>query len=509
MESNIEEEAFFRVISENMKFAFTSPVPTTMQFPTPYSQQQQQQQLLQGHQQHGDHQQPSSQLLFGTGRGSTATDGQKHAEQAQVENQSMVENSMLAEGPGAAKLSDVNMQPSSVLQLSNEFMLTSPEQFKDFLFESPAGFNLWHRTPAKTPLRFFNGSAAGTTSSSADQQGQLGNAQPAPSAATPLRSIDVNLMFNSRDKTAPASSSSPSKRYLSLTPYGKRILSDIGTPYAKLLASSNSALVDFQKARKDVSRASPNLRNVNLPNLTKITPNKSIYQSISPNRGRRDDTAHRRGRHTRAAEKPQREPTAQENRDDQDESDAEDCGSSPTTIQLNSSVTKPTRNKLGFIGAPPPMPFQEDGSSEEESNNIDSRLFEMAKLPLSPTPKPASCNNMDVTQINIPELPKMGSFKSETSASSLPSTAKKVTRKQPKFQIIVTNANSFNSTRGTVMGGETGSKKRKPGLKRSQSEIVSDSANGQGSAKRKNKEQRTSQLNRFAIKYQTGFSSSQ
>ncbi|SCU82300.1 LAFA_0C10374g1_1 [Lachancea sp. 'fantastica'] len=504
METNNEEEAFFRVISENMKFAFTSPVPT-MQFPTPYSQQQQQQQqLLQApHTTHPDQQQ-SQMPLFSNARGINTTDGSKRDEMQHGEH-SMVENSMLGGAQGAGKLSDINMQPSSVLQLGNEFMLTSPEHFKEFLFESPAGFNLWHRTPAKTPLRFFNSTAGAPTSN--DQQGGANNAQGLPNTATPLKNIDVNLMFNSKDKMAPTSSSSPSKRYLSLTPYGKRILSDIGTPYAKLLASSNSALVDFQKARKDVAHSSPNLNNGSLPNLSKVTPRKRIGSAMSPNEKLGDSAVHRLSRRSLAAAKARRNSLSPKVGGQAEYSDPEDCGSSPTTIQLNSSVTKPARNKLGFVGAPPPMPFQEEGSSEGESNDIDSRLFEMGKLPLSPTPKPASCNDTDVTQIRIPELPKMGSFRSDVSSSSQPTTTKKVVRKQPKFQIIVTNANSFNSTRGTVMGGEAGSKKRKPALKRSQSEIVSagDSIN----TKRKSKKQRTSQINRFAVNYQSGFSSSQ
>ncbi|CEP64889.1 Ndd1p LALA0_S14e01552g [Lachancea lanzarotensis] len=513
MESNNEEEAFFRVISENMKFAFTSPVPT-MQFPTPYSQQQQQQQQILQAPQNNPHQQQQQQQqqqqfqqpLFGNGRGMmSTTDGSKREELQNAEH-SMVENSMLAGGQAAGKLSDINMQPSSVLQLGNEFMLTSPEHFKDFLFESPAGFNLWHRTPAKTPLRFFNSTAGAPTSN--DQQGPTSSAhQGPPNSATPLRNIDVNLMFNSKDKMGQPASSSPSKRYLSLTPYGKRVLSDIGTPYAKLLASSNSALVDFQKARKDVAQSSPNLNRGNLPNLTKVTPNKRYGSTFPSNANLTDSSARRLSRRALAAAKARRNSTS--NTVEDDDSGADECGSSPTTIQLNSSVTKPTRNKLGFVGAPPPIPFQEEGSSEGETHDIDSRLFEIGKLPLSPTPKPASCNDTNVTQIRIPELPKMGSFKSDLSSQSQPTATKKVIRKQPKFQIIVTNANSFNSTRGTVMGGEGGSKRRKPALKRSQSEIVSAGDSQGNYTKRRNKKQRASQINRFTVNNQGGFSSSQ
>ncbi|SCU84175.1 LANO_0C00650g1_1 [Lachancea nothofagi CBS 11611] len=519
MESTSEEEAFFRVISENMKFAFTSPMPTTTQFPTPYSQQQEQQQQQQHQQAHQHHhhqqqqQQQQQQPTHGNGNGPDGSDDKEVT--AQDDNHSMMENSMLAAGQGAAKLSDVNVQPSSALQLGNEFMLTSPENFKEFLFESPAGFNLWHRTPAKTPLRFFNGSGGTST---VDKPEQTSSAHNIQNTATPLRSIDVNLMFNSKDKLAPTSSSSPSKRYLSLTPYGKRILSDMGTPYAKLLASSNSALVDFQKARKDVAKTTSKIRNnkslsqKKLGKSVQLLPRSdtSSYGDRS-NCTERHESVHRLSRRNLAVSEAENGDEAADDHD-HDLQGARDCGSSPTTIQLNSSVTKSTRNKLGFVGDQPAMPFHDNGSSEDEQNNIDDRLFDMEKLPLSPTPKPMSCNEMDVTQIRIPELPKMGSFKSETRSNSMPNTAKKVTRKQPKFQIIVTNANSFNSTRGTVMGGEPGSKRRKPGLKRSQSEIVpvsSSSKDGSNPNKGKNKKQRTSQITNFAISYKDGYPSSQ
>ncbi|SCU78964.1 LADA_0A08878g1_1 [Lachancea dasiensis] len=491
MESTSEEEAFFRVISENMKFAFTSPVPTTTQFPTPYSQQQQhqEQQLLQ-------HQQ-NQQL----GENTSNADDKQLASQS-VENQSMVENSMLMNGQGgAAKLSDVNVQPSSALQLGSEFMLTSPDHFKEFLFESPAGFNLWHRTPAKTPLRFFNGSAGNPSAGKSDSM-NTGSQNP-HNMATPLRSIDVNLMFSSKDKLAPTSASSPSKRYLSLTPYGKRILSDIGTPYAKLLASSNSALVDFQRARKDVIKSSPRYRKGKGASRSKKHLKKPTFSPSGTEAS--VSSGHALSKHNLASAEAQHGHALEEGTGH--DSGLEECGSSPTTIQLNSSVTKSSRNKLGFIANCPPMPYQEDGSSEDDRENIDERLFGIGKLPLSPTPKPASSNDVDVTQLKIPELPKMGSFRSESgSSSSLPSTTKKTTRKQPKFQIIVTNANSFNSTRGTIVGDRSGTKKRKPALKRSQSEIVSTSDAG---SKKKGKKQKLSQANSFSIGYHGGHPSSQ
>ncbi|CUS20852.1 LAQU0S01e16072g1_1 [Lachancea quebecensis] len=460
MEPSNDEEAFFRVISENMKYAFTSPIATTTQFPTPYSQ---------AHNNTNSHNQESERA------------------RTHSENQSMMENSMLTGSNGASSLSDVNVQPSSVLQLGNEFMLTSPEQFREFLFESPAGINLLHRTPAKTPLRFFNSSAIVSSSQSQSQQSQQGQSSlpqqatngPLQSQITPLRNIDVNLMFNSRNKQT-HNSSSPSKRYLSLTPYGKRVLSDIGTPYAKLLASSNSALVDFQRARKDVQKSvSP--EGSNLQHRGNSNTNKRLSSDLGPGPG---------------CHKGSLLPES----DDEIESGVDDCGSSPTTIQLNSSVTKSARDKLGSIGSIREKNITNSdlgpSSEDEHETNIDERLFEMEKLPLSPTPKPSKCTDLDVTRIKIPELPKMGSFKSERS-SSVPNTAKKTAKKQPKFQIIVTDANSFNSTRGTVMGGDAISKKRKPALKRSQSEIVSTSS--ASSSKGKTKRQKLSQVHNFPL----------
>ncbi|SCU98222.1 LAMI_0F13608g1_1 [Lachancea mirantina] len=447
MEPNSEEEAFFRVISENMKYAFNSPLPTTTQFPTPYSQ---------------------AQIHLDAADASTDAAGASR-DVSRDSSGPLPENRTNA-GPGggsgagaagsAAGLADMSVHPSSVL-LNGEFLLNSPEQFKDFLFDSPAGLNLMHKTPAKTPLRFFNGSAHSSGKGSSLQFQNTLQPPAIQQQATPLRNIDVNLMFNPRNK---ASSTSPSKRYLSLTPYGKRVLTDIGTPYTRMLASSNSALVDFQRARKDVSQ---------------------VLQTPQPAKKRRESTT-----------------------TDNDDPELEEYGSSPTTIQLNSSVTKSARDKLGPIGNR--ARGRESGSVancsvsqsslKSHETNIDERLFELEKLPLSPTPKPSSFE-MDVTALKIPELPKMGSFRSERSAStptiagatttvgsSGNHTNKKTSRRQPKFQIIVTDATSFNSAKGTVMGGEGAMRRRKPVLKRSQSEMVmSSNANNAGSRPKRQK----------------------
>ncbi|GAV52740.1 hypothetical protein ZYGR_0AI00220 [Zygosaccharomyces rouxii] len=538
------DATFFKVISENLKYAFNSPLPTT-QFPTPYSnqtqqQQQHQQQQQQQQQQHhsmpghsnqqNQHQHQQQGLMGQTG----ANDGNSDS--------SLVENSMLAglpmgmsTGPTGEPLNDMNMQPSSVLQFgntfSNEFLLASPEQFREFLLDSPAGYNFFHRTPAKTPLRFVtdarddsagqgnvnggnsNGSGSGsgsgdlfgavdaklnnndsssstntkTTVSNDNQDSNSGNVKndssndnnandighldgsgvipPITTSApadndntqTPLRSIDLNLMFNSNQLTA----SSPSKKFsVSLTPYGRRVLNDMGTPYAKnALLSSNSALADFQKARK---------HNVKLQSTPPTSLGSYHHRSLEKNKNGGTGPLGSLYR-----DRDLLVPTQEEN----DENDV--YGSSPTTIQLNSSVTKSTI-KL----EPGKVPHLSKIESSN-SNNIDEQLFpnDEDRLPVSPTPK---ChNNNNNGSLRIPELPKMGSFKSEsgllTSTASnasqhnthnaRPGKVKKNTKKQPKFQIIVANTQKFN-----VPTMNQRSSKKNGGLKRSQSLLSSSSA---------------------------------
>ncbi|QLQ81747.1 hypothetical protein HG537_0F05080 [Torulaspora globosa] len=454
---------FFRVISENLKYAFHSPLPNT-QFPTPYSSNQVQ---------------VSQNVNPGLQQGGSEN------------SSSLMENSMMPGLSGAGNavpgegLNDFNMQPSSVLQCGsafpNEFLLASPEQFKEFLFESPAGFSILHKTPARTPLRFVNGNLKDDASGNlfgnptiSSSQGKDANINKF--TQTPLRSIDLNLMFNSNHMAA--ASSSPSKRMaLSLTPYGRKLLHEIGTPYAKTLVSSNSALADFQKARKDVSRlhSSP----PTAKKMAKTPPSKprkkTVNESISGKTG-----------YQHALSKDSLKACA----DVQEVN--EDCyGSSPTTIQLNSSITKST----GRLSAQR-IPVMTRQISE---SNVDDRLFkeDVEGLQLSPTPK---CNTLSsIDTLKIPELPKMGSFKSETppvpsrttnskttassSSSSLqskPGKVKKTTKKQPKFQIIVANAQKFG-----VPTNQKSSKKL-ASLKRSRS-MLAESANSWTPNERKNK----------------------
>ncbi|CAI6902730.1 ANM_collapsed_G0054120.mRNA.1.CDS.1 [Saccharomyces cerevisiae] len=120
----------------------------------------------------------------------------------------------------------------------------------------------------------------------------------------------MKLMFNQPLPT------SPSKRFssLSLTPYGRKILNDVGTPYAKALISSNR-----QRNKQD------------------------IY------------------------------------------------GSSPTTIQLNSSITK-SISKLDNSR----IPVLTSRSDNILDSNVDDQLFDLGltRLPLSPTP---NCNSLHST----------------------------------------------------------------------------------------------------------------
>lgn len=477
--ANEEEEAFFKAISENLKYAFNSPMPTTTQFPTPYSQ--------------------------------PHTSGRL---QSQHEDDSVVENSILPAGStndtnntnnngssnnnNGATLNDMNIQPSSVLQFenfANELLLASPEQFKEFLFESPAALNLLQKPPArtpvgKTPLRFFNSGGSNAPSSIQQQPQQQQQQQPQPQpqpqsqpqsqkqqhqqqqfgGQTPLRNIDINLMFNSGMKVA-----SPSKRYLSLTPYGKKVLSEIGTPYAKMLASSNSALVDFQRARKE-----PSLQRL------ETTPKHNKYRKRTKS-GRVKNELIDKNCLTNAD--CDNNGCGEEDGEEDADYGSSYYGSSPTTIQLNSSATHSAKREV--------IPSASTGNSNIDVNgntNIDDRLFEMEKLPLSPTPKTNSSRSLELPNIKMPELPKMGSFKSDCSPLlTLPTTSslqrKASSKKQPKFQIIVTNANTFNTSKGVVVGNN---KRKKPTLKRSQSVIVASSSSSTSASRPKNKRQKTS-----------------
>lgn len=139
---------------------------------------------------------------------------------------------------------------------------------------------------------------------------------------------------------------------------------------------------------------------------------------------------------------------------------------------------------------------------------MDDQLFDLGltRLPLSPTP---NCNSLHSTTtgtsaLQIPELPKMGSFRSDTGINPISSSntvsfksksgnnnskgrIKKNGKKPSKFQIIVANIDQFNqdtsssslssSLNASSSAGNSNSnvtKKRASKLKRSQS-LLSDS----------------------------------
>ncbi|EDO17286.1 hypothetical protein Kpol_538p46 [Vanderwaltozyma polyspora DSM 70294] len=502
------DASFYKAVTEHLKYSFNSPLPTTTQFPTPYSSNQL------NNNNHGGNSVNNNGNGMSLNSGFNANNGRSRKSGGSLKSDSdssIIENSILAgmhsrlpnngsvlgaTGGVAAdtnageSLNDMNLQPSSALHFNNnfpnEFLLASPEQFKEFLFESPAGFNLFNKTPAKTPLRFFTDSNA--LSSGTNGQGNLfntnlGNSSAGKNSQTPLRNIDLNLMFNSRQMSI---SSSPSKGFsLSVTPYGKKILNEFGTPYAKNLISSNSALADFQRARKDTVRLQKTPETVSKYSIDKFmeTPNDKFSKSKHPMLTK---------------------TSLQESSGDRTNDDI--YGSSPTTIQLNSSVTK-SSTKLD----PNKIPLLNHGL---ENRNIDEQLFDldMARIPISPTPKNHKNNNMNT--LRIPELPKMGSFISERSSSSLTSNltaktankackVKKNTKKQPKFQIIVSNAQKFNSAKATVPNNGTKRNKKNTGkFKRTRSLVIGKSTD---SLDTKNRD-KTTQQNKTGLPRSTSFS---
>ncbi|AGO12074.1 AaceriADR415Cp [[Ashbya] aceris (nom. inval.)] len=423
-----EEEQFYKVLQENLRYAFTSPMAATQAFPTPYSQ------------------------------------GTRREKEGEVEP-----------GKTRTSLNDVNAQPSMVLNFenfSNELLLEGTEQLRELLQESPAGGGLWQaktpaKTPGRTPLKFLH------------QQQLLMQSGP---QQTPLQNIDINHMLNSAGRSV----ASPSKRLYALTPHSRK--PDVEPPYMRAcVASSNSALADFQRARKEhgntlmrtpvAKKTRPGKRPDMLAGAIASSP--SFASALLP-------TA------PVAAATPAAEPSLGDSvACDGDDADEQDCyGSSPTTIQLTSSVSKSAR---AHLGESPPLAAQREPA-------IDNRLFDIAASPTPKVPKPPP-----VEPLRVPELPKLGSFKSVTRPQLIPSLtalqpgqptalpgalastlfldaasvrttanpprdkarAKTSQPQHSKFQFIMTNANSFTPN-------ADGTTKRR--LKRSQSAVASDAA---------------------------------
>ncbi|SMN21621.1 similar to Saccharomyces cerevisiae YOR372C NDD1 Transcriptional activator essential for nuclear division [Maudiozyma saulgeensis] len=606
------ETNFFQNLTQNLKYSINSPIPHT-QFPTPYS----------SNQDNRNNNRNKKNINHNTNtiNNNTSMLSSESQQQHSIDS-SVLENSINtglyvgrnSQQPSVNKVSksggsslnnteptvdlmnndgdtleDMNMQPSTVLQFGNnfpnEFLLASPEQLKEFLFESPGGFNLFHKTPAKTPLRFVTDSkdmninlTSNTKSVSSsnlihlftsgndktDDQDKMGgnsdfgmmnNGQDVFLSRTPLQKIDINLMFNQSNVLS--NSVSPSKKIsMSLTPYGRRILNEMGTPFTRSLNSTNSALVDFQRARKDINNNSSSNVNGNnelhstpddkenivkgrqLRNKFTLTPsnkNKNSHAKLtrknlkkinkkndkngntsnSNNHIQYKDNKNQILKNTSNTKLPyEKNNNSYDTFENDFDGDNNAYGSSPTTIQLNSSVTK-SISRLESNRIPNLK------NIELIDERLGDKLFDLnpRNIPLSPTPKSyTSSNKLNIDTLKIPELPKMGSFKSDSnnpislpanlsdsstqqnnkfnklSLSNATSTlalsieqrnnstkvkkVKKTKPKKPKFQVFVSSINKFNEPNSFVpmspKGNKRDHKKTNNKLKRTQSLLLKD-----------------------------------
>lgn len=456
-----------------------------------------------------------------------------------------------ADGPS---LDDINLQPSSVFggaqqrgvtdpsqnstnnsgsrghinagnghKLNNEFLLASPEQVKEFLLDSP-NFNFYNsakKMQAKTPLKYLN-PVGGQPNSASQMNWDVLNSTSSTkyfyntNNRTPLRRIDQNVLYFNNlpssaspfkgDKRDPLTFSIGSN---GLTPFGKKILHEFDPNGL----SSNSALVDFQRARKDNFDTGHKVDCT--PDVLTTGKDKKHYLMKTPNNSKSPSKKSRLGDIPNIA-----------HNGDNNENDI--YGSSPTTIQLNSSVTKSplkadiARFNMVTSSQQKKLPHKKKQlrTAKQLEYNIDDKLLLFGKdngllplaededakinLPASPTPIPHNVSKIALDNgkglIPIPELPKMGSFKSESMATapkvfnSVPNTVNKVTKKprkdtkikkkgkkQPKFQIIVSNAHKFsvskpNSSNASSIGAPimSTSVSKKVHLQRSQSTFTTN-----------------------------------
>ncbi|KAL3231760.1 Nuclear division defective protein 1 [Nakaseomyces bracarensis] len=456
-------------------------------------------------------------------------------------------------------LDDINLQPSSVFgkcsntnaNVSNvnngnttsmrdgknlvggEFLLGSPEQVKEFLLDSPS-FNMFNHSSAKkqtkTPLKYLNPNTGQPTSASQLNWDLLNSTSSAKyfynsNNRTPLRRIDQNVLyfnnlpssvspFRGGEKKDPLTFSIGSN---GLTPFGKKILHEFDS---NTVASTNSALVDFQRARKDTLgtniHSTPDV-------LSSARDTKKHYLMKTPNNFKSPSKKSKLGDIPNFAH-------------DGDNKENDIYGSSPTTIQLNSSVTKSPlkidNTRLNMVTSSQqkklPVKRKQLRTAKQLEYNLDDKLLLFDKdndllpmddeeetklhLPASPTPIPHNAPKLTLDNgkglIPIPELPKMGSFKSDTIATvpkvlnSVPNNTNKITKnkrkdtktkkkgkKQPKFQIIVSNAHKFNvskpnssNTNAPIM---TTSVSKKINLQRSQSTFTSQKPKKNGLPKSK------------------------
>lgn len=449
-------------------------------------------------------------------------------------------------------LDDINLQPSSVFgnaqrgngnfnnnnnnighhnpKLNNEFLLGSPEQVKEFLLDSP-NFNLFHssakKMQTKTPLKYLNPNGNGQPPSASQQLNwDLLNSTSSTkyfyntNNRTPLRRIDQNVLHfnNLPSSVSPFRSGGDNKKdpltfsigSNGLTPYGKRILHEFD-PNTVASSSSNSALVDFQRARKDTFGTGTN-NITSTPDVLSAGKDKKHYIMKTPNNFKSPSKKSRLGDIPNFAH-------------DGDNKENDIYGSSPTTIQLNSSVTKSPLKienaRLNMVTSSQqkklPQKKRQLKTMKQLEYNLDDKLLLFDKdngllpmdedeetklnLPASPTPIPHNTSKIALDNgkglIPIPELPKMGSFKSDSIATapkvfnSVPNTGNKVSKKprketktkkkgkkQPKFQIIVSNAHKFNvskpNTSSTGAPIMTTSVSKKINLQRSQSTFTTN-----------------------------------
>lgn len=538
-----DDENLLKAISENLRYPFYSPLQTNMiQFPTPYSTNQ-------------------NDVAIEYRRNRALTDRRNHVRKNEIskipstsqqsntmDDSSIIENSMLA-GFGAyanrqqattnyEKLRDFNIQPSSVMNLGNsnlpnEHMLTSPEHLKEFLLDSPAGhaaFEGFHKTPAKTPLRFIaekSGNSSTTKSTSAGlwkfpqdtdvmRSGSSVNKYiPMLHARTPLGKLDTNNFYRAVNLSA-SSNLSPSMHPSideNVSPYtGKTWGIDYGTPYAKASMTSDSALVDFRNARKHNNESTESLTRLPAPGFSPQLSHYSIIGSSVKTYTKTPEPQKTKPRLGKGTEH-RKSNTIDDNlglKPQDLTDDSKILGSSPTTIQLNSSVNRyrtsnsnllnthvssETKSPLGHVSfrGLETVISKELLTDDLEDSELDNETI--ARLQFSPTPEThfARLNRNDnrEIQINKSELPKMGSFRSETAlpqriplqsrdristqegcqprktASSSKTKPRKITKKQPKFQIIVSSAQKFSSGKMFTSNGTNPSKKAK--LIRSQS----------------------------------------
>lgn len=420
-------------------------------------------------------------------------------------------NNVRSQGNGHGMLIDPN---SAGPQNGNCEFLASPEQLREFLLDSP-NFSLLNnnntKTPAKTPLKFLNSSAQinwDLLNSTSSTKFLYSN-----SNRTPLRRIDQNVLtFNNMPSSvSPYREKKDALNFFGtnstgLTPFAKR---EIGNDFdPSNIQTSNSALADFQRARKDTMGLSLN----STPNVASIRKNKNSFLMKTPNNNKSPSKLSKLGNIPNFT-----------NRDDENKEN-NIYGSSPTTIQLNSSVTKSPlkidHSRLNIIPSQEqknlPAKNRQLKAGKQSDYNIDDRLLlfdrdsgvlkhddEDSKLaiPLSPTPISHNKSNIALDAKNrpilpIPELPKMGSFKSDSMATApkvfntVPNNSqkamkskskdgkvKKKIKKQPKFQIIVSNAHKFNVTKSstTLQSGAKGpTNSKKANLQRSASTLTTN-----------------------------------